>query len=397
MTSSDPSSTPKPSTTRATRPAAALAAAALLGGGVAVGAAWLAGAFDEGASVTVVERQSVPASTSGTGSGRELSVQDIYRKASPAVVQITADVGQDGVSPTGQALGSGFVIDRAGYIVTNHHVVDGAAQIRVSFSNENTVEASLVGTDAATDIALLKVDLPASALTALTLADSDALVVGDPVVAIGNPFGLERTATAGIVSALQRAVTSPSGAVIDHVIQTDAPINHGNSGGPLLDTRGRVIGVNSQIETGGTGDGNVGIGFAVPSNTVRTVVAQLRADGKVERAFLGVAARPIEPELARAFNLPVTRGLIVESVTDGSGAARAGLEAGDQDVVVEGQSYKLGGDVIVAAAGQPVQSIADLRDVVTARKPGEKIELEVYRDGSKKTLTVTLGSQPQAS
>jgi S1-C subfamily serine protease len=393
MTSPEPSATPKPS--RAARPAAALAAAALLGGGVAVGVAWAAGAFDGAAAVTVVERQPAPTSAS-TGSGG-LSVQDIYRQASPAVVQITAVAGQDGASPTGQALGSGFVLDRAGHIVTNHHVVDGAEQIRVSFSNEDTVEASLVGTDPATDIALLKVDLPEGSLTPLALADSDALVVGDPVVAIGNPFGLERTATAGIVSALQRAVTSPSGAVIDHVIQTDAPINHGNSGGPLLDSRGRVIGVNSQIETGGTGDGNVGIGFAVPSNTVRSVVAQLRADGKVERAFLGVAARPIEPELAREFSLPVDRGLIVESVTDGSGASKAGLEAGDQDVVVEGQSYKLGGDVIVAAAGKPVQSIADLRDVVTARKPGEQIELEIYRDGTKRTLTVTLGSQPQAS
>jgi S1-C subfamily serine protease len=200
--------------------------------------------------------------------------------------------------------------------------------------------------------------------------------------------------TAGIVSALQRAVTSPSGNPIDHVIQTDAPINHGNSGGPLLDGLGRVIGVNSQIETGGASDGNVGIGFAVPSNTVKTVVAQLLANGKVERAFLGVAARPIEPQLARTYNLPVESGLLVETVSPATGAAKAGLRAGDEDVVVEGQSYRLGGDVIVAADGRRVSTIADLRDAVTAHKPGETMTLEIYRDGEKSTITVTLGQQP---
>jgi S1-C subfamily serine protease len=278
--------------------------------------------------------------------------------------------------------------------VTNFHVVEGAEKIQVGFSNRETVEATLVGSDAATDLALLEVDLPAQAFAPLALADSDALKVGEPVVAIGNPFGLERTVTAGIVSALQRAVTSPSGSTIDHVIQTDAPINHGNSGGPLLDSLGRVIGVNSQIETGGAGDGNVGIGFAVPSNTVKTVVAQLLATGKVQRAFLGVAARPVEPELARTYNLPVDSGLLVETVTPATGAAQAGLEAGDEDVVVEGQSYRLGGDLIVAADGARVSTIADLRDAVTAHKPGERMKLEIYRDGVKRTVTVTLGRQP---
>jgi S1-C subfamily serine protease len=286
------------------------------------------------------------------------------------------------------------VIDKDGHIVTNFHVVEGAEKIQVGFSNRETVEATLVGSDAATDLALLEVDLPAQAFAPLALADSDALKVGEPVVAIGNPFGLERTVTAGIVSALQRAVTSPSGSTIDHVIQTDAPINHGNSGGPLLDSLGRVIGVNSQIETGGAGDGNVGIGFAVPSNTVKTVVAQLLATGKVQRAFLGVAARPVEPELARTYNLPVDSGLLVETVTPATGAAQAGLEAGDEDVVVEGQSYRLGGDLIVAADGARVSTIADLRDAVTAHKPGERMKLEIYRDGVKRTVTVTLGRQP---
>ncbi len=229
------------------------------------------------------------------------------------------------------------MLDKEGHIVTNFHVVDGATSIEVRFSNEDTTKATLVGSDPSTDVALLKVDASASALTPLTLADSSRVEVGDSVVAIGNPFGLERTVTAGIVSALQRAVKAPNGFSIDHVIQTDAPINHGNSGGPLLDTRGDVIGINSQIETGGSGDGNVGIGFAVPSNTVKTVIDQLLASGKVEHAYLGVSAVGITPELAKTLRLPVTDGLVIQAVTPGSGAAAAGLKAGSEQVVVAGR------------------------------------------------------------
>ena len=354
--------------------------------------AWATGAL--GGGTTVIE-QSAPVAPATVAAGGGLSAEQVYTHAAPAVVQITSTLaGQNGSEPAGRALGSGFVIDKDGHIVTNFHVVEGAEKIQVGFSNRETVDAILVGTDPATDLALLEVDLPAQAFAPLALADSDAVKVGEPVVAIGNPFGLERTVTAGIVSALQRAVTSPSGSTIDHVIQTDAPINHGNSGGPLLDSLGRVIGVNSQIETGGAGDGNVGIGFAVPSNTVKTVVAQLLATGKVQRAFLGVAARPIDPELARTYNLPVDTGLLVETVTPATGAAKAGLVAGDEDVVVEGQSYRLGGDLIVGADGSRVSTIADLRDAVTAHKPGETMTLEIYRDGAKRTVTVTLGQQP---
>ncbi len=389
MTPSAPSST-----TRLT-PLAALVAAALLGGGVAVGAAWALGAFD---GQTTIVQQSAPSAPVSSSSPGGLSVQQIYESDAPAVVQITTTLAAgstDGIAaPAAQALGSGFVIDKDGHIVTNYHVVENAQKIQVSFSNHETVDATLVGSDPATDLAVLRVTLPAQALAPLGLADSNQVEVGEPVVAIGNPFGLERTVTAGIVSALQRNVTSPSGSTIDHVIQTDAPINHGNSGGPLIDGQGRVIGVNSQIETGGAGDGNVGIGFAVPSNTVKTVVAQLLANGKVERAFLGVAARPITPELARTFNLPVDQGLLVETVTPQTGAAKAGLQAGDEDVVVEGESYRLGGDLIVSADGKQVATVADLRDVVTAHKPGETISLQIYRDGAKRTVTVTLGNQP---
>ena len=317
----------------------------------------------------------------------------------PGVVQITSTIGAststDGqFQESSQALGSGFVLDKEGHIVTNYHVIDGATSIEVRFSNDDTLKATLVGSDPSTDVALLKVEANADALTPLSLADSTRVEVGDPVVAIGNPFGLERTVTTGIVSALQRAVKAPNGYSIDHVIQTDAAINHGNSGGPLLNTLGAVIGINSQIETGGSGDGNVGIGFAVPSNTVKSVIDQLLASGKVDHALLGVSAIAVTSDIAKSFNLPVTKGLVIQTVNEGSGAAGAGLKAGSEQAVIAGESFRMGGDVIVSADGKSVETIDDLRDVVASHKPGDKIELEIYRGGEKKTVTVTLGRQP---
>ena len=307
--------------------AGALLAAAVLGGGAALGLAAATGSLD-GETTTVV-REVAPLdaqSASRSSSDEPLSINEIYRGAAPGVVQITSTsaptaqvdpfFGSRTEQPGRQALGSGFVIDKAGHIVTNYHVVEGGAEIEVSFTNRKTYDAEVVGTDPSTDLAVLLVDVPSRALTPLPLADSDDVTVGDPVVAIGNPFGLDRTATAGIVSALQRAVTAPDGRPIDHVIQTDAPINQGSSGGPLLNARGEVIGVNSQISSP-SGGGNVGIGFAVPSNTVKDVAAQLMRGGKVTRAYLGIAARGIEPELARVFRLPVDSGLLVESVGEG--------------------------------------------------------------------------------
>jgi S1-C subfamily serine protease len=388
-------STGAPSTTTGNRNGlsvrtfAALAAASLLGGGVALGGAAAIGAFDEPATSVAV--------TTGAGAvpaaGGALSVNLIYKRSGPGVVQITST--SDGGGRGGQqALGSGFVIDKDGHVVTNYHVVQGATEVEVRFSNDDTLKASIVGSDPSTDLALLKVDAAPSALTPLLLADSEQVQVGDAVVAIGNPFGLERTVTAGIVSALQRNVTAPNGFQIDHVIQTDAPINSGNSGGPLLDARGDVIGVNSQIQTGGSGNGNVGIGFAVPSNTVKSVVAQLLESGKVEHAYLGVAARSVDPELAQALGLPVDAGLLIEEVTPGSGAAKAKLQGGDDQTVVAGESYRAGGDVIVAADGERVSTIDDLRRVIAAHKPGDEIELKLYRGDEQRTVVVTLGLQP---
>jgi len=386
-----------PSTGRPSRvrPFAALAAAALLGGGAALGGAWATGVLPQ-ETTTVVSQTIAEAAPAAGAVTPELPVQEIYRRSAPAVVQIASSISPGNGAFGGQALGSGFVIDKEGHIVTNFHVVDGADSIEVSFSNQDTLKASVVGVDPSTDLAVLKVDAGALALTPLQLGNSDNVQVGDPVVAIGNPFGLERTVTAGIVSALQRNVTAPNGVTIDHVIQTDAPINSGNSGGPLFDVRGDVIGVNSQIQTAG-GSGNVGIGFAVPSNTVGSVVAQILEKGQVDRAFLGVGAREIDPELARTFRLPVDSGLLVEEVSPGSGAARAGIKGGDTPVVVAGVSYTTGGDIIVAADGRRVTTVAELRDVLAAHEPGDTIELKTYRGDQERSVTATLGRQPTSS
>jgi S1-C subfamily serine protease len=238
----------------------------------------------------------------------------------------------------------------------------------------------------------LKIDAQARALTPLPLGNSDAVHVGDAVVAIGNPFGLERSVTAGIVSALQRDITAPNGYTIDRVIQTDAPINRGNSGGPLLNANGEVIGVNSQIESE-TG-GNVGIGFAVPVNTVREVVSQLKANGKVEHAYLGVHMQDITEDLAETVNLPLEEGVLIVTVIDGSPAAEAGLKGGNQQVIVGGRSYVLGGDIVTRADGQAVAASDDLRTMIMAKSPGDPMTLDIQRGDSKRTVSVTLGQQP---
>ena len=376
---------------RSLRPYAALLATAVLGGVVAVGAVALLGGL-EGETTVITETAASP-SASTTLTGGALSVNEIYERAASGVVQITSTSGNIG-GASQQALGSGFVVDKAGHIVTNYHVIQGADEIRVSFSNRDTVEAQLVGSDPSTDLAVLQVDTSASALTPLPLGDSDKLEVGDPVVAIGNPFGLDRTATSGIVSALQRLITAPNRYTIDHVIQTDAPINHGNSGGPLLNSRAQVIGVNTQIETGGVGSGNVGIGFSVPSNTVKDVVAQIMRTGRVDHAYLGISGKAVSSVVADTYNLPVAKGVLVESVTSGSGAGAAGLQGGETQVVVAGETYVLGGDIIVSFDGKQISSIEQLRDAIAGHKPGDKVSLVIYRKAKKTGVTVTLARQP---
>jgi S1-C subfamily serine protease len=235
-------------------------------------------------------------------------------------------------------------------------------------------------------VALLKVVASSRALKPLSLGDSDGVHVGDQVAAIGNPLGLDRSITLGIVSALHRSLTSPEGTPIDRVIQTDAALNHGNSGGPLLDAQGQVVGVSSAISTGDTGSGgNIGIGFAIPINTVRDVVAELKAQGHVDHPYLGVVTRPVSPTMARIFNLPVPKGLLVESVAAGSGADRAGLRGGSSQVVVEGESYQLGGDVITKADGMAVSTTEGLREIVSRHNPGESLSVVFYRTGADTT------------
>jgi S1-C subfamily serine protease len=374
--------------------------AALVGGGaaVAIGAALES---DDGGTTTVFSTVAglVDSSTRIQADSPEtMSVQEIYAHAGPGVLQVTStsvDASDPFFGPQPRvSLGSGFVIDKDGYIVTNYHVIESARQIEVNFSGDDRVRATIVGVDPSTDLALLKINAQARALTPLPLGDSDAVRVGDAVVAIGNPFGLERTVTAGIVSALQREITAPNGYTIDKVIQTDAPINQGNSGGPLLNTRGEVIGVNSQIEPGSSGTGNLGIGFAVPSDTLREVVAQIRESGKVEHAYLGVRTQPIDEVLATTYRLPVETGVIIAEVIPGSPADAAGLEEGDRQVIFGGTSYVLGGDIVTAADGEQVASPDDLRRLIAEKDPGDAMTLDIRRGESKRTVSVTLGRRP---
>jgi S1-C subfamily serine protease len=381
--------------------------AAAAGAGLALAGAASLGALSANSTTTVREVEAAPATATATAfhTGRALSVNQIYRRDAPGVVQVTATqvVKTPTVDPffgftvpqtqREQALGSGFVIDKAGHIVTNYHVVQGARTVSVSFSNNESMKARVVGSDPSTDVAVLQVDVHSRALTPLPLGNSDDVHVGDPVVAIGNPLGLDRTVTAGIVSALQRVIAAPDGQYsIDHVIQTDAALNHGNSGGPLLDANGNVIGVNSQIQSD-TGS-NIGIGFAVPINTVKTVAAQLVKTGHAEHAFLGIRAQAVTPQIARLFRLPASSGLLVASVEPGSSAAQAGLRAGKQQVTVSGETYPLGGDLIVSADSVPLSSLNQLRDVISGKQPGNTLSLQIWRGNSEQTLDVKLGRQP---
>jgi S1-C subfamily serine protease len=384
--------------------------------GLAGGVVALAGAalFGKLGSHTTIQQVAPASSTTGVANAAlqapvrtGITPEKVYLRDAPGVVQITSTTvtsqssdpfGFPSTPQTEQSLGSGFVIDKAGHIVTNYHVISGATRVQVSFSGQDQINATVVGSDPSTDIAVLKIDTHSRALTPLPLGDSDDVSVGDPVYAIGNPFGFTRTLTAGVVSALQRQIVAPNSLEIDGVIQTDAAINHGNSGGPLLDADGRVIGVTSQISTGTTGEqGNIGIGFAIPVNTVRDVAAQIIKTGKVAHAFLGVSTVSITPQIAKLLKLPTTKGVIVDQVTSGSGAAHAGLKGRSTNVVVGGETYPLGGDIIVGADHQPVTTAEQLREAIARHKPGDALKLEIYRHGEKKSVTVKLGNAPEAA
>jgi len=381
------------------RPATAIVLAALVGAGVSLGTVALVGGFDDNSPIAVSSAESSTQESPSQASAAltDDSVTRVYGEAAPGVVQITSiQITADpfsGAPQAAAALGSGFLLDRRGYVITNYHVVAGSRRVSISFSNNDSLPAKIVGTDSSSDLAVLKVNASRQALKALPLADSDKVRVGQWVTAIGNPLGLDRTVTAGIVSALHRQIQAPNGYTIDQAIQTDAAINHGNSGGPLLNLQGDVIGVNSQIATAGS-EGNIGIGFAIPSNTVKKVAAELIDTGHVAHAYLGVGVQELIPRVAKALHLTVEKGLLVEAVARGSAAANAGLETGDTNVVVDGQSYRVGGDIIVSIARRPVDTAADLRGALAEKKPGDRLALEVYRGKRRLELEVTLGRQP---
>jgi S1-C subfamily serine protease len=358
-----------------------------------LGAAGYAIVSSPGGTKTVVRQVTVTGSQPTAATGN-LSVTDIYNKASKGVVEITvSQTGGSsfpGDSQTQQAQGSGFVYDTAGHVITNDHVAEGAQTISVRFWNGARYKATIVGTDPSTDVAVLKVDAPSSLLKPLSLGDSSAVQVGEGVVAIGSPFGLEETITAGIVSALHREMTAPNNFTIADSIQTDAAINHGNSGGPLIDLTGKVIGINSQIESD-SGD-NAGVGFAVPSNTVRSIVSQLISGGSVQHAYLGVGIASIPDSAASALGVPA--GVELTEVRSGTPAAASGLRGSTGTRTVDGQSYPTGGDVITAVDGKAVTSASELGSAIDARRPGVKVTLTFVRGGQTKTVTVTLAERP---
>jgi len=326
--------------------------------------------LDDGGTTAVA-----PASSSGTAQTVKdgaLTIGQVYDRTNASVVEITVTTQAPADGPMGsgtaQAQGSGFVYDSSGHVITNAHVVDGAQSAKVRFADGKTYDATVVGVDASTDLAVLKVEAPSSALHPLELADSSQAAVGDVVVAIGSPFGLENSVTTGIVSALGRSMKAPNGYTITGSIQTDAAINHGNSGGPLLDLDGKVVGVNAQIES--ESGGNDGVGFAIPSSTVKSIVTQILEDGSVQHAYLGVSVTAAADG---------TAGAQLAEVRSGTPAAEAGLQAGD---------------VLTAVDGDAVSSAAALQSAIDARKPGDRVILDYLRDGAHRTVTVTLGTRP---
>jgi putative serine protease PepD len=338
------------------RTVATLSAALLLGAGGGAAATLL---IDDGGTRTTAQTVTgQPVALPSTG-GDVGTINAVYKQSKQGVVDITVKTGQ------GTAEGSGFVLDKSGNIVTNQHVVDGANAVQVKFADGTSAQAKVVGADASSDVAVVKVSgVDQSKLTPLALADSSTAQVGDNVIAIGSPYGLQGTLTSGVVSALGRTITSPNHYSISGAIQTDAPINHGNSGGPLLNTGGQVIGVNSQIESQ-TGE-STGVGFAVPSNTVKSVTSQILEGGGVSHPFLGVQLAPGQ------------HGATIAGLTSGGPAAKAGLKTGD---------------VVTAVDGKPVDSPDAIVSIVQAHKVGDQIKLTVSRSGNTQDVSVTLGNQ----
>jgi S1-C subfamily serine protease len=383
---------------------------ALIGGGIVV--AVVAAAGDLGGSTTTVTTvQAAPAAPSNASVvSHGMTPHEVYVRDAPGVAFVTSTIVQKSESPfnlfggesqrQGQATGSGIVISANGTILTNYHVIENAIKVTVSFEKGKTVNAQIVGKDPSNDLAVLKIPTDGLTLHPLTLGNSSAVTVGDPVYAIGNPFDLQRTLTTGVISALQREITAPNGFAINNVLQTDAPINPGNSGGPLLNTSGEVIGINSQIETGGSGGGSVGIGFAVPIDTAKSEISQLEKGGTVRGAYLGLTSLTIDGSLS-ALNLPVKSGALVQSVQPGTPAAKAGIHGGAVTTNSESGQIAVGGDIIVSIDGKAIASSQELSSAISSKKPGDTVTVGLRRANGKggyapKTISVTLGSRPNS-
>ncbi|HEY7960843.1 MAG TPA: trypsin-like peptidase domain-containing protein [Solirubrobacteraceae bacterium] len=385
---------------------------ALIGGAIVVAVVAATGGLGGATkTVTTIESSAAPLAPSNASvESRGLTPHDIYVRDAPGVVFVTSTIVKRSESPfelggesqqqQGTATGSGFIISADGTILTNWHVVENAVKVTVSLENNKTVNAQIVGKDPSHDLAVLRIPTEGLTLHPLVLGDSSKVQVGDPALAIGNPFGLARTLTTGVISALQRPITAPNGFTISNVLQTDAPINPGNSGGPLLDASGRVIGINSQIETGGSGGGSVGIGFAIPINTAKSELPQLEKGGTVRGAYLGLTSLTIDDSLA-PLNLPVKSGALVQSVQKGTPAEKAGIRGGELSGQVAGGQVAVGGDIIVKVDGKAVNSSEDLGAEIAAKKPGETVALELLRAKGNgayehKTVSVTLTQRPNS-
>jgi S1-C subfamily serine protease len=381
-----------------------LALFSLLAAGVIAGC----GGDDDSGGSTAADTPATATQVVVEASDGSFNPAEIYKNDSPGVVTILSvfdDSGSDLLGGGGGAgQGSGFLVDKEGDIVTNAHVVTSgghlngggtpqeAKQIFVELGDRDRVPAEIKGFDADADVALIKIDPDGLDLHPLTLSDRSSFAVGEPVAAIGSPFGEDQSLSVGVISATDRTVEGLTNFGIDNAIQTDASINPGNSGGPLLDAKGEVIGINEQIAS--DSGSNSGVGFAIPVTSVRYSLDQLKSDGKVDYAFLGVTSETIYPQLAEHLNLDTDHGAMVSEVVDGSPAAEAGLKAGTDESTFQLQRVKSGGDVILAVDGKPVFRNSDLSELIAAHKPGDTVTLEVLRDGEKAGVEVHLGSRP---
>ncbi len=377
----------------------------LLGGAGAEAVMLFAGQSSPATATTAATTST--ATTSSTSAelvaqSNEATINSIYQKTSPSVVMINSTVqssgGRFGGTTTGEATGTGMVLDKQGDILTNYHVIQGASSVQVQLADGSTYAATVVGTAQQDDLAVIKASIPSDKLTPIALGDSSTVKVGDEVIAIGYPYGLDQSVTSGIVSGLNRdgsgsGAQGNPGRTLTGLIQVDAAINPGNSGGPLLNADGQVIGVNTMIES--PVDGFTGVGLSIPINNVKSLLSQLEQGSTVQRPWLGISGAEIDSSLQQQYNLPVGQGILVIDVTSGSPAAAAGL----QGSTISGSQNSSGqmGDIITAIDGHRIASMSDLTNYLNTKQPGDKVSLSILRNGQQQTVTVTLGSWPAST